>query len=81
MKGLPYSDVLGCLRGRYKQTSEPCRQYARVPGTSQKRPTPRDPGLMWRAEDFILGVVFDVESTGALGFGSKLAVTCVTVTS
>ena len=23
------------------------------------------------SEDFILGVVFDVESTGALGFGSK----------
>ena len=71
MKGLPSGDVLGRLRGRYKGTSEPCRNYARVPGTSQKRPAPRDPDIMRRAEDFILGIVYDVESTGALGSGSK----------
>ena len=71
VKGLPSGDVLGCLRGRYKRASEPCSNYGIVPGTYQKRPTPRAPGLMARAEDFILGVVFDVESTGELGFGWK----------
>jgi len=42
----------------------PIRTYQTVRG----HPTA---GSITRAEEFILGVVFDVESTGGLGFGSK----------